>query len=581
MPPPEPGWTTKRMVGAADRPLCVLLVEDSEDDAMLLERALRAGGYRVFAQRVDNAADMESALAQMVWDVVTCDCALPNFSAPQALAVLQKYKLDPPFIVVSGTIGEEAAAALMKAGAHDYIAKANLSRLAPVVARELGDSRTRAAHRAAEARLRTLAYVDVVTELPNRNLLFERIEAILRSRARRMALMLIDVVGLTDVRKTLGVFESDAFLRMIARRFVDIVGTKAVVAHLGADQFAVLAPGATDCDAEALAAGLLDSLHTALIRPNARVRVSAHIGIALGPGHGDNADGLLRRAEIAAECARLGSATTCVYSAELDNYSEKRLSMLSGLWQAAEQGELSLAYQPKLDLKQSSVRSVEALLRWHRPGHGLLMPEEFIPLAEDSGSIRQLTAWVVDQALGQCAAWRRQGLDLAVAVNLPATGLLDGDVVDWLASELSRHQLPGSSLEVEVTESTLIRDPAAARTTLVRLRELGVHSAIDDFGAGYSSLAYLRTLPVGSLKIDRAFLTAGLGDTRDASIVRSAISLAHNLQIDAVAEGVEHEATLQFLRTWGCDAGQGHFIGRPMPAAAVPAWISAASWAAQ
>ena len=578
---PEPGWSLGPRQGTTDRSLRVLFIEDNEDDAVLGERALAAGGYRVFSRRVDSAAAMEAALEQVRWDVILCDCALPGFSAPRALAILAKHQSDPAFVVVSGTIGEEAAAALMKAGAHDYVSKGNLARLAPVVARELADARTRTAHRAAERRLRHLAYHDPVTELPNRNLLFERIEADLRTPHRRLALLSVSVAGLGDVRKTLGVVEADALLRVVAGRFMDAVGHAGLVAYLGSDQFAVLATDADDPAAEELAIVVIDSLRTPLVDAAVRVRSSATAGIALAPSQDDTPDGLLRRAEVAAECARRGGLQTCVYSAELDIYSERRLALLSALWMAAERGELALLYQPKVDLKTGTVGCVEALLRWNRPGQGLVYPDEFIPLAEDSGSIRQLTAWVVNEALRQCAGWRSQGLGVRVAVNLPASGIHDGDIVDWLASQLARHGLPPSALEVEVTEGTLIREPAAARATLMRLRELGVHLAIDDFGSGYSSLAYLRSLPVHSLKIDKSFLTGGLRDGRDEGIVRSAIALAHNLSLAAVAEGVEDEKTFNYLQKCGCDSAQGYFIARPMAPAAIGPWCVAGPWTAQ
>ena len=577
---PRPGWSRTRRAGEHPRPLRVLLVEDNEGDAMLTERALRAGGYSLQSQRVDCAAAMEDALDRWSWDVVICNCALPNFSAPDALAMLTRRQADPAFILVSGSIGEEAAAALMKAGAHDYVSKGHRARLAPVVARELSDAQTRAADRAAEQRLRHLAYHDPVTELPNRTLLFERINAVLLAPGQRLALLSVDVTGIADVRKTLGVVEADALLRVVARRFRDAVGSAGLVAYLGSDQFAVLSPGATDPDAEALAVLLIESLRTPLVDASVRVRSSATVGIALAPGQSDTPDGLLRRAEIAAECAGRGGLQTCLYSRALDIYSAHRLSLLSSLWQAAERGELELAYQPKVDIQTGTAGTVEALVRWNRPGHGTLLPGEFIALAEDSGSIRHLTAWVVNEGLRQCAAWRKSGLAVDVAVNLPACGIHDGEIVDWLASQLARHELPATALEVEITESTLTREPEGARATLTRLRELGVHLAIDDFGAGYSSLAYLRTLPVHSLKIDKSFLARGLRDGRDESIVRSAIALAHNLRLEAVAEGIEDAGTLKFLRACGCDGAQGHFIARPMAAAAVRPWFAAGPWIA-
>ncbi len=567
-----------RSARTLDRPLRVLIIEDSENDALLIERALAAGGFTVVARRVETETGLETAMQQGTWDVLISDCAIPGFSAEAALHVHHRRRSAAPFVIVSGTIGEEAAAALMKAGAHDYVSKGNLARLSAVVTRELQDAEVRVAHRAVAERLRYLAFHDPVTELPNRAMLFQLIDTHSRQRSRHLAVLCVELLGLADARKTLGAIEVDGLLRIAARRFAVVVGTSGTVAYLGSDRFGIVLPDAGDVQAETMAAACADALLDPLIASSCQVRASMYVGIALAPGHGQTAAGLLRRSEIAAECALRQNLPMYVYSPDLDIYTRHRLDLVGALWQAANRGELELHYQPKADLRDGSVRTVEALVRWNRPGHGTLMPDEFIPLAENSGSIRQVTAWVVDAALRQCAKWRREGLQINVAVNLPGNGLLDGDVVANFASQLSRHELPPSALEVEITEGSLVTDPAAARDTILRLRELGVYPAIDDFGVGYSSLAYLRTLPVRALKIDKSFLTGGLTDPRDENIVRSAISLAHNLSLDVVAEGVEDEATLARLRACGCDAVQGYFIGRPMPAVELRPWFDAGPW---
>lgn len=556
------------------------MVEDDVDDALLLVRALQSAGWTLLTDRVDSAGSMVAALERVAWDVVISDCALPGFSCVEALKLARIRRPNAAFIVVSGTIGEEAAAALMKEGAHDYVAKSNLARLAPVVVRALGDARTRAAHLAAEERIRRLAYYDPITELPNRNLLFERVENLLRTPGQRLALMAVELLGVSEARKTLGALEADALLRIAARRFKQVLGSSGLVASLGSDRFAVVSPDAADLDAEEVAALLVGCLRTPLVGGHSCIRASAHVGIALAPAHGVAPEDLLRRAEIAAEHARRSDCSISVYSGEFDIYSEARLELINELWLAHERGELELLYQPKVDIQSRTVPCVEALLRWHRPGVGTVTPDVFMPLAEDFGSIRTVTAWVVGEALRQCASWRRVGLKLSVAVNLPASVFHDENLVNWLASELAKCGLPTAALQVELTEATLVRDPAAAARTLHGLRELGVYSAIDEFGTGYSSLAYLRGLPVRALKIDKGFVSGSRQDSRDASIVRSTIQLAHNLRLDVVAEGVEDAATLERLRVDGCDGAQGQFIAGPMSAKAVPSWVDGAPWQA-
>ena len=308
------------------------------------------------------------------------------------------------------------------------------------------------------------------------------------------------------------------------------------------------------------------------------LEIDASIGIALSPDHGHDADTLLRRADVAMYVAKRGNAGYAVYTADQDQHSPMRLAMVSELRRAIDQNELSLYFQPKVSLAAGSVTCAEALVRWQHPRHGLLGPDLFVPIAEQTGLIRPLTRWVLDAALRQCSRWRHQGLDLAVAVNMSMRNLHDPEVVDTIRHLLTRWGIPPARLVVEITESSLMADADRAMDVLGRMRGMGVGISIDDFGTGYSSLAYLKRLPVDELKIDKSFVAHIASDNSDAAIVRSTIGLAHDLGLAVVAEGIEDEATLDYLTGLGCDVAQGYFISRPLPVSAFSDWLATTPW---
>jgi EAL domain-containing protein (putative c-di-GMP-specific phosphodiesterase class I) len=297
--------------------------------------------------------------------------------------------------------------------------------------------------------------------------------------------------------------------------------------------------------------------------------VDAAIGIAVYPDHGDDPATLLQRADVAMYAAKAGHAGYEVYAAENDRYSPRRLALVGELRSAASHGELHVNYQPKLDLGSGRITGVEALLRWEHPRYGAVPPDEFIPVAEQTGSIQPLTSFVLEEALEQCGAWRRTGLDLGMAVNLSARSLLDTDLPDELAALLRSTRVPADRLTLEVTESSVMADPVRTASVLDRLHALGIHLSIDDFGTGYSSLSYLQRLPVDEIKIDRSFVQRMAADAADDVIVRSTVDLGHNLGLRVVAEGVEDADICDRLRRMGCDAAQGYWLSRPVPAAGI------------
>jgi EAL domain-containing protein (putative c-di-GMP-specific phosphodiesterase class I) len=303
--------------------------------------------------------------------------------------------------------------------------------------------------------------------------------------------------------------------------------------------------------------------------------LEASIGIALYPGHATDADALMQRAEIAMYQAKETRAGTETYDADRDPHSTQRLSLFGQLRRAIEDGELVLHYQPKVDLESGKVAGVEALVRWNHPERGLLAPDTFVPLAEQTGLMKSLTSTVLELALTQTALWAEGGLHVRMAVNVSARDLHDDSFCDRVREALSRTGVSASSLELELTERVVMADPARAMRNLTALSRLGVRLSLDDFGTGYSSLAYLRRLPVTEIKIDKSFVLRMDVDDEDATIVRSTIDLAHGLGLRVLAEGVETAETWQRLSDLGCDAAQGYFLSRPHPADVVTEWLAA------
>jgi EAL domain-containing protein (putative c-di-GMP-specific phosphodiesterase class I) len=271
--------------------------------------------------------------------------------------------------------------------------------------------------------------------------------------------------------------------------------------------------------------------------------------------------------------AKAGNTTHAIYDPSEDEYDPTRLTLVGELRRAIEAAELTVYYQPKADLRTGEVKGAEALVRWEHPERGLLMPDEFIPLAQHTGLIRPLTLSVIDTAMAQARTWRNQGLNLSVAVNLATRNLLDAGLPDDVQELLEKWELDPGMVEFEITESTIMADPFRALAVLKRLHAMGTKLSIDDFGTGYSSLAYLKRLPVDAVKIDKSFVMSMVADENDAAIVRSTIDLARNLGLAVVAEGVEDEAIWHTLAALGCDFAQGHYLSRPLPAPELVAWL--------
>jgi diguanylate cyclase (GGDEF)-like protein len=437
------------------------------------------------------------------------------------------------------------------------------------------------ARKQAEAALEHQALHDALTDLPNRVLLHDRLQQAIRAAQRdrtAVALLIMDLDRFKEVNDTFGHHTGDQLLEQLGERLGSVLRGSDTIARLGGDEFAVLLPTATLADAHQIAARLLELLEEPFSLGGLQLEIDASIGIALSPEHGTDADTLLRRADVAMYIAKRNGSGHALYSAEQDQHSPMRLALVGELRRAIDQNELSLYFQPKVSLKHSKVLCAEALVRWEHPRHGMLGPDEFVPIAEQTGLIRPLARSVLEAAVRQCNRWRQEGLDLAVAVNLSMRNLHDAEIVDTIRQLLSRWGIPPARLVIEITESSLMADAARAMEVLSRLQEMGVGISIDDFGTGYSSLAYLKRLPVDELKIDKSFVANMARDESDAAIVRSTIGLAHDLGLTVVAEGIEDQATWDLLAELGCDVGQGYYVSRPMPAAALGVWLTTCGW---
>jgi diguanylate cyclase (GGDEF)-like protein len=418
----------------------------------------------------------------------------------------------------------------------------------------------------ASRRLRHQALHDALTDLPNRSLLHRRAARALRGDDPA-AMLLIDLDRFKEVNDTLGHDHGDALLVEVSQRLQAALRRDDTLARLGGDEFAVLVCGAPDRAAVVELAGRLqDALRRPFALRGVAVELEASIGVAFYPEHGETAGALLQRADVAMYDAKRGRRGVATYAPDRDPYSADRLGLLAELRRAIEHDELVLHYQPKVSLSTGELTGVEALVRWQHPSRGLLGPDEFVPLAERTGAVADLTRWVVDRALEQHCAWREQGIDLPVAVNLAAANIVDVTLPGAVARLLKRHDVAGGRLECEISEHTVMADPVRASDVLAALRKLGVRLSLDDFGTGHSSLSYLKKLPLDEVKIDRSFVAGMAEDENDAVIVRSTIDLARNLGLEVVAEGVETAEIMAVLAELRCDTAQGYYISRPLPA---------------
>jgi diguanylate cyclase len=419
------------------------------------------------------------------------------------------------------------------------------------------------------AESRREARTDELTGLANRRLFFERIgECFQPGHAPSpLAVLMIDLDRFKEINDSLGHPVGDDVLRQLGPRLTRAVGVDGTVARLGGDEFGLLlSPLVNRSAATEMAERVREVLREPFQLESMSLRVDASIGIALAPEHGTTPQALLQKADVAMFCAKRARDSWQIYSPEHDENTRERLELMEDLRDAMHRGEIVLYYQPILDLKTSTVTSAEALVRWRHPTRGILEPARFLRLVEEGGLMGDLTMVVLDQALTQQARWTERGYALGISVNISAINLQDEELPDKVAAIIATRGVPAACITLEITEDCFIADPDHAVDILRRLRALGVEISIDDYGTGFSSLTYLRRLPVSELKLDRTFLKDVVEDSRAVAVVGSTVDLAHALGLRVVVEGVEDQDALDLMTGLGCDAAQGYFIGRPVPA---------------
>lgn len=548
-------------------PMRLLMVEDSEDDARLLYSELARTNGNITYLRVDCADDMRMALLESEWDIVISDHSMPGFSSLEALDLLKECGKDIPFIIYSGDVSEHVEVAAMCSGAQDSIVKGNVARLLPAMEREIHGAAVRRAKEQADARVHKLAFYDSLTGLPNRNLFCDHVShKLAQAEGQPVTVYVLDIDRFLRVNNCFGHQVGDALIRQVAQRLQECVPEEGMVARLGSDEFALfLGNSASDDQACAAAEQIRRTFATPFTQGTLEFHISLSIGIAASSRDGQEVPELLINAETAMFRAKtLGGNNYQIYACEMGDTASAQLVLESALRKAVERDELLLEYQPNLNAANGRLTGVEALVRWRHPELGVLAPDEFIPLANESGLITEIGAWVLQTACRQARAWHDAGfLELTMAVNVSAVQFWQPGLVQTVAQALADTGIDPQCLELEITESVLMRNADTTVATLQTLKNMRVKISIDDFGTGYSSLNYLRRFPIDILKIDKSFSCDVIGNAESAAIVQAIGALARGLGLMTVAEGVETVEQLDFFRKQRCDRVQGFLFSAP------------------
>ena len=557
----------------------LLIVEDSEDDARLLYSELtRANGDITYA-RVDCAEDMRSALLDSEWDIVISDHSMPRFSSLEALDLLKECGKDIPFIIYSGDVSEHVEVAAMCSGAQDSIVKGNFARLLPAMEREIHGAAVRRAKEQADARVHKLAFYDSLTGLPNRNLFCDHVgRKLLQAEGQPAAIYLLDIDRFLRVNNCFGHKIGDELMREVAQRLQECVPGEGMVARCGSDEFAIfLGNICGDRQARDAAEQIRQAFVMPFVEGALEFRICVSIGIVASPRDGDDVAELLINAETAMFRAKsLGGDNYQFYAREMGAVAGAQLVLESALRKAVAREELLLEYQPNFNVVTGALTGVEALVRWRHPQMGLLQPDDFIPLANESGLIAEIGTWVLQNACRQAKAWHDAGhAGLTMAVNVSAVQFWQPGLVRTVAQLLAETGIDPQCLELEITESVLMRNADTTITTLEALKGMRVKISVDDFGTGYSSLSYLRRFPIDILKIDKSFSCDVIKDVESAAIVRAIGALARGLGLVTVAEGVETAEQLEFYRQQHCDRVQGFLFSAPRSVADITEMLGA------
>jgi diguanylate cyclase (GGDEF)-like protein len=433
-----------------------------------------------------------------------------------------------------------------------------------------------------EARITELAYNDQLTGLPNRVLFHDRLDqaAKITSRAgHSFALLVLNLDRFKEVNTVLGHHIGDLLLREVSKRLSLVLTRDSdTFARLGGDEFAVLLSSCDTQGAMRVVRKILDTLDQPILLEDQEIVATGSIGIAMYPEHGEEINTLLRHADIAMRKAKANNSSYALFDMSYVEQTRQHLSLLAELRYAIERNEFMLYYQPKVEFATGNISHVEALVRWLHPTRGIVPPSQFIPYAEHTGYIKNITRWIIESALRQRKQWEDMQLLLTISINISARDLMNADLPHLFFELMAEYGASPDWLCLEITESAIMEDPKRALGILEELHQMGLSLSVDDFGTGYSSLAYLKKLPVSELKIDQSFIFHMVNDRDDATIVRSTIDLGHNMGLVVVAEGIENQATWEMLKDMGCDLAQGYHIAKPMPAEALHTWLEQVPW---
>lgn len=553
-PPTEPGHVAAR----------VLVVDDDKGLRRAIAEAIESTG-----NRVDEVANGEQAIMyceRFMPDLILMDAVMPEMDGLQACQrILRMPGGESVTIIICTGLNDEASISrAFAAGAMDYIAKPiNFAVLKKRVVRLLQAKQ-------AESHVRQLAYNDVLTGLPNRKHFTDKLaEYVSRPSLNSglVAILFLDLDRFKLINDTFGHDSGDLLLKVVAERLVGCVRQGDIVSRFGGDEFVVMLRNIKSYSAiEGIAAKIQQALARPFVFLGKELRITTSIGIATYPDNGDDINILLKNADLAMYRAKRRGNSYEFFESRMEEESSRRLALENDLRGAIERGEMRLFYQPQVDVNSGELVGAEALIRWQHPSNGFVNPLEFIALAEETGQIYEIGEWVLNTACQQLKQWHLQGFtQMRVAVNISGRQLDRGDLHEVVAEILDKVKLPPASLELEITESTIMENAERVIDTLQTLKSMGVSLAIDDFGTGYSSLSYLRRFPIDLLKVDREFVRDVDVDKVDADIVNAIITLAHALDVKVIAEGVETEAQHQFLRNQGCDFLQGYLYGKPIP----------------
>jgi diguanylate cyclase (GGDEF)-like protein len=567
------------MVEASNSPARILIVDDETQIREILHELLGEEHTCVEAASAEESLEL---LRREQFDLILSDIMMGGMSGLEMIVQVRQLAPETVVIMISGERTINNAIEAMRAGAFDYVTKPfELPQVKIAVRRALDYYALREAKRRYEADLEELveqrtaeldhvSLHDAITGLPNRALFEDYLSKALasaQSGQQPLALIFFDLDRFKRINDTLGYRTGDRILRQVADRLRDCAGEGDVVARIGGDEFARFAPRMSSPED---AVGIAQRIHGALKTPfeidDQELFITASIGISLYPGDGEDAQTLLKNATAALYRSQQQAGDNYqFYTADMNDKALRRLTLENRLRRAVEREELTVYYQPKIDIATKRIVGMEALLRWHAPELGMVSPAEFIPIAENSGLIIPIGEWILRAACAQNKLWQDGGLArLRVAVNLSARQFQQPNLTAVIARILDETKLDSRYLELELTESSIMQSADSAMRTLGELKEMGIEISIDDFGTGYSSLGYLKRLPIDTLKIDQSFVREMITEPQSAAIVQTIIALAHNLGQKVVAEGVETEEQLRLLHQLGCDQAQGYLFSKPL-----------------